>query len=114
MLKLFGARPDRDVTDGDLTGRKFSRFETEHARRVVPQKAVAPEPEARPTRQVPPVARNLVMAMRHTDDTTDQLHSEVGLTPNILRNALPQRFEQMDQQKAPALGADFFERAASA
>ncbi len=111
-MKIFGSRKTEDNISDQLAGKKLTRFARVHERE-------RPTPPARAERTVRTLPDSviktpspLLMQMRQAE-TVDPLHSETGLNPSILRNALPNRFRKLNEAKRPALGEDFFARAAA-
>ena len=113
-MKLFGARAHRKEETLRPGEKKLTRFDAVHERTPSPiAPAISQMPshrvEERPASYSP---RSLVSAMR-SGDPIDDLHSEVGIRPDILRNALPGRFRDLDDRKTAGLGPDAFDMTAS-
>lgn len=113
-MKLFGARAHSNDETLQPSTKRLTRFDVKHERVMKP---VAPPVSRAPThrdeeKSAPYSPRSLVSAMRG-DDPIDDLHSEVGIRPDILRNALPGRFRDLNDRKAASLGPNAFGMSAS-
>lgn len=115
MMNLFGSRALPEAEAMDTPSKKLTRFRNEHVRAQIPQRRTSlgslrafTEDHARPQTPQPAQTATVTPISETAADPVDELHSEVGLNPGILRNALPMRFQKLDEKTASPLSAEAF------